>query len=407
MGLHFFNKTPEREFDPEYCQEYLFSYLNRLGLCYKLEKYGDKFPIYKAFIVDELNKRKYIGGGKGYKTQGIVSALAECSQHYLSYNTVSNYQSNKIQILSSTELLNFVPIESFAKLSKLFNFDEKKVFSTLIYQDIFDPKNLFYYPLCLTEIRYNKLNNVEGDNSLSWRSHDTGSSLGMSYNEALLHGINEWIEKHSYSIFLLEHFFSKNNKVLFLQKESLPLYISELVNYIEKTFSDNLLIIVLKNDFGIPCILTLFSNQLDCTLQPKGLGCSLVKEYAIEKSIFEALQCRLLRNSNSVKKEITSLQNFSKYPLFLKAYKLDFSQINSYFINYDDLFSYDCSNLSEQISYIYKLLYNQGGYKVYRHVFLAESSGLTSLQVLIPGLNETFLVKEGKFIVEKLKRGKL
>ncbi len=224
----------------------------------------------------------------------------------------------------------------------------------------------------------------------------------MSYNEALLHGINEWIEKYSISLFVINHFFSsKKNNATLVNKCSLPRHMCELIYQIEEKFNDKLSIVLLKNEFGVPCILTHFNHQPDCIAQPKGFSCSLDRQYALEKSILEALQCRLLRNHNAVAREKTTSNFLDRYAPFFNAYKLSTLSLDSDIISYQEIPTHSYMEVSEQIVTLSRLLEKEGGYKIYQHIFNQDYSLFHSLHVLIPGLNESFLIKEGKLIYEK------
>ena len=407
-----FSRSPERDFEPNRAVDRLVDHIGDLGLTYELERNGDDdFPIYKASIYDHRNLAKWIGGGKGFDQQCLASALAESIQHHTAFNAVLEYDDSEMPLLPPAELLHAPPIERFEKYSHIFKCNEPTAYFALPYIDIHDKTESIYYPVGLTEPRYNKLPHADRGHadSLVWRSHDTGSSFGMTYNEALLHGMTEWIEKHSFSSFLLACCFETGSdyEITYICKDSLPPHLYALVEHIETQFDDDLSIIKLSNDFDIPCILTTFNRQRDCIVQPKGLACSLHRQYAVEKSIFEALQCRLLRNANTEHKERQVLQNFARYPIFLRAWLLATSGKMNRTAAYQDLPLFDDMNLANQISTISERLDRSGRYKVYRHVFMGEPSGLTSLHVLIPGFNETFLIKEGKFIVEHARRGQV
>src|SRR6478609_8283102 len=399
-------RSPERDFKPAHAVDRLVEHIGNLGLTYELKKHGDDvFPIYKAQIYDHRNQTKWIGGGKGLDQQCVASAIAECIQHRTAFNAVSEYDDGQVPLLRVAQILGAQKSRKLGKYSDIFERNGPTEYSALPYVSISDESDSIYYPVALTEPRYNKLPNADiaQADSLLWRSHDTGSSFGLTYDEALLHGITEWIEKHTFSLFLLATYFEAGSdaEVTHISKESLPSYLLEVIRHIETQFDDNLSIITLNNDFDIPCILTVFNRQQDCVVQPKGLACSLHKQYAIEKSVFEALQCRLLRNANTENKERQILRNFAEYPLFLPAFLLAMSDKTNTTAAYQELPLYDDLNLANQISTISERLERSGGYTIYRHIYKREPGGLTSPNVLIPGFNENFLIKEGKFVVDR------
>lgn len=407
-------RSPERDFDPGESFDRLVSYIERFQLSYNLESHGvEPYRIFKSFVSDHRESRAWIGGGKGYGQQGMTSALAEALQHHLSFTTISHYDREQLPLLPVSTILSSPVLAKYAKYGRLFEHcNDTEVFAlpfTNIHDDSASPECI-YYPVALTEPRYQKLQNAKpvSADGLSWRSHDTGSALGLTYDECLLHGMTEWIEKHSLSEFLVRNFFGPDSgrKVIsYLDKSTLPADLRELVQHIERQFDDELSIIALVNEFNIPCVLTLFTRQRDCVAQPKGLACSLHREYAVEKSLFEALQCRLLYTPAANARELTIAANFNKYPLFFSAYTFAISDIPADSVGYPELPLCADIALADQIATISDRLMDAGGYQVYRHIYDSGDGGLTSMHVFVPGLNETFLVKEGKFVVERNCKG--
>lgn len=400
--MKLFEQTPERSVEATESLSRLKAYISDLGLSLMIEQYGNiEFPVHKAFIFDKAHNQKWIGGGKGYKKQGVISAIGECFQHYLSFNTIKSYLPQDLCLLSSQELLEPPVLARFPKYAALFKSAKSEPFLTLNFQNIINEHDTLHYPLSLIEVHYNKLNTPkESSARLAWRAHDTGSSLGLSYHEALLHGINEWIEKYAFSQFISNVFFLKKTDQFFkLNKESLPPHILELIRTIETTHNDRLSIVFLKNEFDIPCFLTRFEHQVGYLVQPRGFSCSLNKQYAVEKSIFEALQCQLLRNKNTVQREKDISEALTKYPLFLEAYLFDLSKHNHKTIDYHEIPHHTCTDVEKQVQLISQKL-QHSGYQIYQHTYRREACGLHTLHVLIPGLNENFLIKEGKFVYE-------
>ncbi len=154
--MFFFEKTPEREVEVAQSLDNLYKYLDNLGLILRLVEYsGTQFPIYKAFIFDTVRQQKWIGGGKGYKIQGIISAVAECLQHYVAVNTLLSYGPNQMPILASGEIAETPQLCQFRKYEDLLKNDSNKQLATLPFCDIFDHENVFYFPVRLNHVIIN------------------------------------------------------------------------------------------------------------------------------------------------------------------------------------------------------------------------------------------------------------
>ena len=399
----FFLKSPEREFETQVAQATLLNCNKEFKLQFEQHEFGEQFPIFKTYLTDESHNQ-FIGGGKGFGILGQVSSLAEALQHFIEYSTI--YLLNKNQqttFLSAEKIFTAPHLNKYIKYKNLLEKYPNKHYECLSYQNFANKKEYLYYPLAMSQVRYKYFANPNAIDiqDLAWRSHDTGSSFGLSFSEAMLHGINEWIEKDSYAKFLINSFFTRSAApAKIISRQTMPAYIQEFIKYINEKFADDLIIIDITSELKIPSFVVTFQNQSDCHIQPKGLACSLDKDYALEKAIFEALQCRLLYNENSKLRQLQMTDNFSKYQMFLNACILNLDKLNKHEVNFADLPNYNNLTVNEQVAHINNTLI-ANSYIIYYRKFM-ETQNYCSLHVLIPGMNESFLIKEGKFIHEKI-----
>lgn len=79
-----------------------------------------------------------------------------------------------------------------------------------------------HYPLGLIYTSIPPLKNFRQE-YLSELSDNTGLAIGATPDEAIIHGINQWVERDAYSLFLLKTVINKNPiPARLLSKETLP-----------------------------------------------------------------------------------------------------------------------------------------------------------------------------------------
>jgi hypothetical protein len=123
-------------------------------------------------------------------------------------------------------------------------------------------------PFLFDDFDYSTLSDIPTNN---------GTAIGTSFEEAMIHAVNELIERDAISCFLLSVFGRKNpKKVRIIDKNSLPLYLSETLAMIERDYNDELLIVDIMNDLKFPVFLVTFTKQ-NQPIQPIGFGASLTR----------------------------------------------------------------------------------------------------------------------------------
>lgn len=400
-------RTFERALKPAQALSLLKGLSADFNLSITTELFGETISIYKCYLKatnrDGKIENIFIAGGKGFGQQCQTSAIYEALQHFIAYQSIQN-ESYPIHYRTLNEIAAKDYLLSHHVLPEVITRAPDRKLPWLTYQSYTD-KQTIQYPLPLTEIRLNLLPAFAEYSDLNWRSHDTGSAIGCSFVEASIHGINEWIERDAYALFLVKNILKKpSTPIRVIKKDSLPAKLKELVKNIEETYQDNLIIVDITSDIQVPSFLVSFTRQ-NSLMQPKGFGTSLSKAYALERALFEALQCRCLRNSNTEKLQAKISANFANAPLLLRAAKCELLPLieeNRYQVtHYESLIDYsELSNLSSQLDRLKQLLHARGLTAFY-HQYYSNENGITSLSVLIPGLEEFFLVKSGTFIMPK------
>ncbi len=115
-----------------------------------------------------------------------------------------------------------------------------------------------------------------------------GLASGTSYEEAVIHGAMEVMERDAHSYFLIDTFvLNKSPRVL--DFKTLPKDIKKLVRKIERQYQNSVVILELPSRFGVSAYMAFFLNA-DFEINPRGCGASLNAHYALERSIYELVQ---------------------------------------------------------------------------------------------------------------------
>ena len=261
-----------------------------------------------------------------------------------------------------------------------------------------------HYPLFLAEPRYNANNKFSYDDStfynLSYLSNGSGCASGSTLDEAMVHALNEAIERDATSLFLYSGFIRKND-VRIVDKATIPDYLKHYLTSIERDYNDDLFIIDITSDIGVPCFCVTFSKY-EAAILPKGYGASLCATYALERALLESLQPVHLRNESLDRVEENTVSRLKGYPLLAEAAAADINEVvqnKNYsvidFCEVDNLYS--GQDLAEQKDVILSLLHKNGLNAYYHEVYKAQ--GYNLCKVIISGSSPLCFLQVGKLIL--------
>lgn len=369
---------------------------------------GSNIKTYQAFLTDKKNGKQFIGCGKGIGIQSEVSALFEAFEHYISY--ISFHNEDRATKLTVSENPHIASMIEQQLLPEHFTDSIGGMDTTLPWiklRSLYDDQ-FIHYPLFLVEPNYVESNKFSYDNSsflkLSYLSTGSGCASGSSFNEAIVHALNEAIERDATSLFLYNGFIRKNN-IKIVDKTTIPAYLRDYIEFIEKENDDELFIINITSPIGVPCFCATFSKY-NAPIIPKGFGASLSKNYALERAVLESLQPVHLRNDNLNRVENNSVQRLKDYPLLQKAAIADIKEIiqNKNFCVTDfseiqDL--YNEQDLTSQKDQILSLLQAKNLTAYYHTVYEGENYSL--VKVIISDLSQLYILQLGKLILPNIK----
>lgn len=280
---------------------------------------GSTLKTYQVFLKSPKLKKIFIGCGKGIGIQSQVSALFEAFEHYASYlalqapNKPTKLKVHENQTLEQLINEHMLP-QNFIELIGGANVTMPWIELNALHKE----KKPIHYPLCLLNPYYNK---ISYDNSsyqnISYLSTSSGHASGSCFEEALIHSLNEAIERDANSLFLYQGFI-KRGPIKIIDKTTIPDYLKKHITTIENEFNDELVIIDITSNIKVPTFCVCFTKY-NAPILPKGFGSSLSKTYALERALLESLQPIHLRNDNLNHVEQNTVKRLEKMPLLQKA----------------------------------------------------------------------------------------
>ncbi|WP_192348811.1 YcaO-like family protein [Algoriphagus sp. Y33] len=394
----------ERSYSLQEAEKELSNELDKRGYQYEFQYAGSFVNACKCVIKDRNSGNLLASGnGKGELEFSRIGSLFEATEHLFSdYNEISP---DKVIYLGISDfcrgnaLCNTLPLVILKK-----NRNDKMPF--LKYKAVNGQENCFY-PLALSCPTYIDLllkdeNLLKKDlfnyERLEHYSSNSGTAIGMSSAEAIIHGLLENIERNSLSKFLTKTFLLNKKKHLrLLNPKTLPYQLRNLLNRTEKELDSKIMIFEMPNKFDIPtfcCWMERYENEVGIT----GYGCSLSVDHAISRSLYEVAQCFLLgkyfygdewrkRNDEEILAPLNGLkfhQACAKINLGIKCKELDYT-----LIRYNQLPNPKFSiNPDKYLSELTSIIYSKGE--------IPFSSELNNIGEKI-NITHTFITGEDRF----------
>jgi ribosomal protein S12 methylthiotransferase accessory factor len=345
------------------------------------------------------------GAGSGLNQEAKVKAIYEALEDSLLYQILTSGDDQLVYMLStlsspSTQFLQ--ENELFPLLLKQEDF-LKNTYPWLTLKKLNAEADVIYYPLSLlfphTSHR-EEYNQYVNQDAIAKLANSTGIAMGATEQEALIHGINDWIERDAYGLFLLCTIMKKSKPARCILKQTLPDNIKKDIEAIESTYADELMIIDITSDFDIPVFFVSFTKQM-VPVQPSGLGASLSKIDALQQALFEALQARDRYNSNTVAARQKTILHYQAYPVLLRAFLCDLVQLREEGGTYDIAWNAVTTHpvdvdLHKQMNLIMAKIKSRGCDMYYNYLFKT-ANGLTLAYVLLVGVETFGMMREGIF----------
>lgn len=396
-------KAPERMFSSRYALNFGKKIVKKQLLNSNFLKFGESYKTYRCILNDSTGTQVGTGNGKGVGVQSQTSALFEALEHY--YSDLDKLPSD----------LPYIKISDLIMQDRLADerpFNLMKEFSNFKipcrrYSAINGNLPPLFYPIFLTTPNYNK--RPFGNDSFDYRkfskySTNTGTAIGLTRDEAILHGLLEVIERDAVSLFLIHTFIDKTPKQFkVLPYNNLPLNIQRLINELQNQCKGELVILdISTDDIPVPVYLASISVQ-NRVILPIGYGASLNRTYAIQRACLEALQSFHLHDDEMEEEEKYILHIYDDLPVFQACIKRDFTKIekNNLFDVRKEDFNTDIGSIKKQIKELVFLLENKGFNGYYSDIW--SENDIYCINVIVPGLEKFNIITSGNPVLPSMK----
>jgi ribosomal protein S12 methylthiotransferase accessory factor len=334
------------------------------------------------------------GTGKGDSNiEALVGAIYECLEHF--YHKSERYILNESYILSTASISsgnNDLPVYLLKQI-----FPDSPVLCSK-YTDILEEKDIMY-PTFINFHDY--IDNPHKEDkvkytSLQRYSSNNGSAIGCNRNEALIHAINEKIERDALSLFLIAlYYLQLDFGIRLVERESLPTTLLKKIFDAEKIIGCEIHVVNITSDIGVPTYLA-YPNSLEYTDYPVfGCGTSLFADYAFRRAVNELVQAvavfkdtyhyldEYLKQKNVMEEQDTRL--YKSFIFAIQEYKN--KQYTSF--NNLDIKPNISINLNEQVNIIRKKLIQLEFDFYYKTIF--QNKTIHVLNVVIPEMDYFYL----------------
>ena len=378
----------------------------KMNIRLNLQGSAGNLVTYLCLLQHEQLKLSFRGAGSGLKLNAQVKAIYEALEEALLYQFCLE-PTAKIRFYSTLTSPCADLLKKLELLPAVFN-QFKATHPWIELQHLGQKNQSLYYPMSLfcPHLAYQEayVNQTE----LTALANSTGIAIGANFEEAVLHGINDWIERDAYGIFLLTTIIKPKYPARCVKKASLPNALQKHILHIENLHEDELYIIDITTNFNIPAFLVSFTRQ-KVPVQPSGLGAALCKAAALELALLEALQARDRYNQNTHIARRKILAQYQAQPPLLAAFTCDMALLSRQGriqnVTWDGIANPPlASTLSGQIDWLVNHLKNFE-VNIYCQTLFNDRNHLHLVYVLLSGIETFGTMREGLFTPIK-KRGK-
>jgi ribosomal protein S12 methylthiotransferase accessory factor len=227
-------------------------------------------------------------------------------------------------------------------------------------------------------------------------SSNNGWAAGISETEAVVHALNEVIERDALSLLLIEQFLTSDPEpIRIVNPASLPDELAALHARAEEVVANQVSLIDMTTDLGVPAFLSFFSPERGQPARIRGAGASLSRSYAINRSLSELVQARIHQQTADQEPEV--YDHTLRYARLHACRRADFTDRlpHAVLVDYEDTTAPETPIQHEQR--LLEILTDRG-YEVYRYTHYAAAS-LAVINVYVPGLERFVLVTDGQLVI--------
>lgn len=131
-------------------------------------------------------------------------------------------------------------------------------------------------------------------------SVNSGCAIGATEDEALLHALNEWVERDAFSLFLLRSVYDRGPMPAHVSRDDLPAALRAHLDRAEELVGGRVALLDLTGDLGVPVVVAYARTPSRPGSKHRyGMGASLWGTVAAERAVTEFVQDELLSRTVS------------------------------------------------------------------------------------------------------------
>ena len=244
-------------------------------------------------LVDMGGQSVALGSGKG--KHHSLGGHAEAIEHF----TSTNFRSANRQRHALQDVARQIPFQKDFYIQKLFEDDPEALIRAELFHSLTDEGD-YLIPAGYVDPYFFEQPSIvetlgETEETIAKLATANGTSMGLTLEDSVLHGLNECIERHYVSLFcqgILGYStpsanwkaYDNNNHVSYLRKK----------NIINDRFGKSVTVFT-QTDFGSYVALSVLLDKEDFAIKQIGEGSSLFLPLAIQRSIDELAEMLALR----------------------------------------------------------------------------------------------------------------
>ncbi|MFD9044386.1 YcaO-like family protein [Streptomyces bottropensis] len=336
---------PERETDIRQALASVGDWLAAEGLTADIRKYGiESAPTYEVRLSEASGALCSRSSGKGLGHRSMASALFESAEHY-HLDWRRDPRASEAEFRPGREIAEQATARRSALLGRLGQIMPDAPVLTRTYRPVEEAltgragdgeaDRPHRHPVFLRDGGYRNWPHPDDDRSFQPLWHYTSSAgyaAGATRHEALVHAVNELIERDAWSYQLARSYFGlpgEGPELRVVEHGTLPAELRELTRTVEEVRGAPVLIVDITCDTGVPAYVVCDARSRE-DVRLIGSGASPVRTYAVQRALLEYLQVRTMFENGPVDADTEAGQigtALARYPRHLAAARFDIHRL--------------------------------------------------------------------------------
>lgn len=364
--------------------------LAKLGISWDFARANDSMEASHVELFDADGGVVGAGSGKGENHR--LGALAEALEHGLLEAEAKNGDPLPEKMVSEVAAQPEFSMDYYLR-----RLSEAKDASVRVqaFASLADPREVAMVPLAYTNPFVAVVPN-SAESEIKRYSTNSGTSLGLSFYDAYLHGLNEAVERHYLSLLFLELMgFKTGVRWSFMEDER----VQRKQSRITESFGGEVLTVGCETEFSVHFSASFLIGvpEEEFVLTPIGSGCSFYPELALSRSVDELAQCVELSNDEDRaddRRSLQAAQELTKLRAIMRVSEEGLSRLVS---APRALPRRERLTTEEQSRLVTRRLTMVGYSPLYR-TMTKLASGVQITQVFVPGLERFNLIRSGNLV---------